>query len=184
MTNVKLPTCASCPHNLYFDERFSKYHRGVTMHPGERFCICGKRARRFKRDDPKVRAPEWCPKRKKPCELRIYEFKDANSWYLHELLCHDLKKEIEPSGHAFAVIYEGHTELTPKAFWEQRENDRELLGVEIYRQNVVEIDDGLSPVCFFKGNKGYRVVTTFNAEAARNNPRRERAKEDDHGECD
>ena len=87
---------------------------------------------------------------------------------VYEMLCRDLRKEIDPSGHAYALTYEGHTEQTPKAFWEQRENDRELLGVEIYHQNVVEIDDGLAPVCFFKANKGYRVVTTFNTEVARN----------------
>ena len=177
MTNVKLPTCAGCPHNLCFGERFSKYHCGVTMHPGEHFCTCGKRARKFKRGDPKVRVPEWCPKRKKPCELRIYEFKDAGSWYLHELLCHDLKKEIEPSEYAFAVAYEGVTELSPKDFWERCGDDRELLGVEIHHRNIVEIDDGLSPVCFFKTINGYRVLTMFNTEAARKNPRRDKSEE-------
>ena len=182
--NVRQPTCEGCTHNLYFGERFSKYQRGVTMRPGEHFCTCGKRARKFKPSDPKAKVPEWCPKRKTPCELRVYEFKSADAWYLHEMLCRDLKKEIDPSGYAYAVACEGHTELTPKAFWERCSDDRKLLGVEIRHQNVVEIDDGLSPVSFFKTNKGYRILVAFNTEVARGNPRRERTKEDDHGECD
>lgn len=182
MNSIKQPSCMGCKNELYYYERLPKRQQGVMMRPGERFCTYGKRARKFKPGDPKVKVPSWCPKQKTPCEVRVYEFKDSGAWYLYEMLCRDLRKEIDPSGHAYAVSHEGHADLTPKAFWEQRENDRELLGVEIYHQNVVEIDDGLAPVCFFKANKGYRVVTTFNTAAARNNPRNERAKESDHGE--
>ena len=39
--------------------------KGVTMHLGECFCVAGKRARKFKRSDPKIYVPDWCPKRKK-----------------------------------------------------------------------------------------------------------------------
>ena len=184
MNGIKQPCCTGCKNELYYYERLPKRQQGVMMRPGERFCTCGKRARKFKPGDPKVKVPSWCPKQKTPCEVRVYEFKDSEAWYLYEMLCRDLRKEIDPSGHAYALAYEGHTDLTPKAFWEQRENDRELLGVAIYHQNVVEIDDGLAPVCFFKANKGYRVVTTFNTEAARNNPRRERAKESDYSGCE
>ena len=174
MTSIKLPTCAGCPHDLYFGERSAKHQYGVTMHPGERFCTCGKRARKFKRGDPKVKVPEWCPRRKNPCELRIYEFTDSGAWYLYNSLCRALKKEIDPNGFAYSIVYEGHTEVTPKAFWEHCNNDRELLGVEIHHLNVVEIDDGLKPICFFKAENGYRVLVAFNTAAARENPRREK----------
>ena len=58
------------------------------MHMGERFCTGGKRARKFKRSDPKIYVPDWCPTRKKPCELRVYkrdgeketDFIDVVSW--------------------------------------------------------------------------------------------------------
>ena len=180
--SVKLPTCAGCPHDLYFCERIARHQYGVTMHPGEHFCTGGKRARKFKSSDPKVKVPEWCPKRKTPCELRVYEFENADAWYLHKMLCRDLKKEIDPSGYDYAVAYEGYTEVTPKAFWEHCNDDRELLGVEIHRLNVVEIDDGLSPRCFFKADSGYRVLALFNTAAARRNPRRKKTKEDNQNE--
>ena len=49
---LRKPTCADCPHNLQYMERLPIKKKGVTMHLGERFCVAGKRARKFKRSDP------------------------------------------------------------------------------------------------------------------------------------
>ena len=69
---LRKPTCADCPHNLQYMERLPIKKKSVTMHLGERFCVAGKRARKFKRSDPKTYVPSWCPRLKAPCELRIY----------------------------------------------------------------------------------------------------------------
>ena len=65
---LRKPTCADCPHNLQYMERLPIKKKGVTMHLGERFCVAGKRARKFKRSDPKTYVPSWCPRLKAPCE--------------------------------------------------------------------------------------------------------------------
>lgn len=80
---LRKPTCADCPHNLQYMERLPIKKKGVTMHLGERFCVAGKRARKFKRSDPKTYVPSWCPRLKAPCELRIYGFKNQREWRMH-----------------------------------------------------------------------------------------------------
>ena len=84
---LRKPTCADCPHNLQYMERLPIKKKGVTMHLGERFCIAGKRARKFKRSDPKTYVPSWCPRLKAPCELRIYGFKNQREWRMHRSMC-------------------------------------------------------------------------------------------------
>lgn len=54
---LRRPSCAGCPHDLYYMESIPKKQFGLTMHSGQRFCTGGKRARRFKRGDPKVHVP-------------------------------------------------------------------------------------------------------------------------------
>lgn len=68
---LRKPTCSDCPHNLQYMERLPIKKKGVTMHLGERFCVAGKRARKFKRSDPKTYVPSWCPRLKAPCELSL-----------------------------------------------------------------------------------------------------------------
>lgn len=70
---LRKPNCSDCPHNLQYMESLPIKKKGVTMHLGERFCVAGKRARKFKRSDPRTYVPSWCPMLKTPCELRIYE---------------------------------------------------------------------------------------------------------------
>ena len=84
---LRKPTCADCPHNLQYMERLPIKKKGVTMHLGERFCVAGKRARKFKRSDPKTYVPSWCPRLKAPCELRIYGFKHQREWRAKTQYC-------------------------------------------------------------------------------------------------
>ena len=72
---LRRPSCVGCPHNLHFGDFVLKKQYSVIMHCGEHFCTGGKRARLFKRSDPKVAVPQWCPKRKSLCEVRIYALK-------------------------------------------------------------------------------------------------------------
>lgn len=80
---LRKPNCSDCPHNLQYMESLPIKKKGVTMHLGECFCVAGKRARKFKRSDPKTYVPSWCPRLKTPCELRIYGFKNQREWRMH-----------------------------------------------------------------------------------------------------
>ena len=84
---LRKPTCADCPHNLQYMESLPIKKKGVTMHLGERFCVAGKRARKFKCSDPKTYVPSWCPRLKAPCELRIYGLKNQREWRMHRSMC-------------------------------------------------------------------------------------------------
>lgn len=75
---LRKETCIGCECELQYTKSIPTKQMGVMMHMGERFCTGGKRARKFKRSDPKIYVPDWCPKRKKPCELRVYCFKNKN----------------------------------------------------------------------------------------------------------
>lgn len=142
---LRKETCIGCECELQYTKSIPTKQMGVMMHMGERFCTGGKRARKFKRSDPKIYVPDWCPKRKKPCELRVYCFKNKNEWRLHEMLCHDLGMDISPDGWRYAPLYELHTDLTPREFAKICNDapDAETLHVAVHRHYVVEIDDGL-----------------------------------------
>ena len=81
------------------------------------------------------------------------------------------KRNLIPSDHHYAQEKERHTELTPKEFWKRcrLESDAALLGETIRLYQVLEIDDGLQPVCVYKSQTGYRVVSLFNTETERKN---------------
>ena len=165
------PICSGCPHDLYYSGAIPQKAMGVTMHPDERFCTGGKKARRFKRSDPKIFVPDWCPKRKTPCELRIYTFKSSNDWWLHRRLEKDLGKSFPPEGRSCALVQKRTTELTPREFWKRLEAEpwQDVLGVHLEPYSVVEIDDGLKPAFFYYVDGGFTLLYSFNTEAARKN---------------
>ncbi len=169
----KRPTCIGCPHKVTHESPVPVKKVGVMMHMGEKFCIGGKRARRFKRSDPKLYVPDWCPRRKNPCELRVYTYKSSDDRLMHAMLSSSLHRELLPEGYCYALKQKLHTELTPREFWEQCccESDPEPLSADVGLHDVVEIDDGLKPVFFYKSEQGYQVVPYFNAETARKNKR-------------
>lgn len=101
---LRKPTCADCPHNLQYMERLPIKKKGVTMHLGERFCVAGKRARKFKRSDPKTYVPSWCPRLKAPCELRIYGFKNQREWRMHRSMRAYLGEDTSPSAFRYYPI--------------------------------------------------------------------------------
>ena len=173
----RMPNCVLCPHNLYYSDAIPMRRQGVMMHMNERFCLGGKKARRFKRSDPKISVPGWCPRRKDPCELRVYGFKSAQEEWLHLMLCCDLCAELPPAEHRCALIYEGHTKLSPRDFWERCETMLDpaegILENPIQNYQVLEIDDGLKPVFFYKTEQGFKLLYMFNAEVARKNKRKE-----------
>lgn len=85
--DLRKATCSECKSHLHYMENMSVKKNGVTMHFGDRFCMGGKKPRKFGRGDPGIYVPTWCPKRKVPSELRIYGFKSVEQWMLHHDMC-------------------------------------------------------------------------------------------------
>lgn len=168
---LKRPTCIGCPHRVTYDSLIPMKKKGVMMHMGERFCTGGKKALRFKRRDSKRCVPDWCPRRKEPCEMRVYTYKSIADEIMHTVLSSSLGRELPPEGYRYALKQELCTELTPQRFWEQcrLDSSSDLLSTEVSIHDVVEIDDGLKPVFFYKSEQGYQVIPCFNAEIAKSN---------------
>jgi len=138
------------------------------MHCGERFCTGGKRARRFKRGDPKIHVPAWCPRRKNPCEVRIYGPKSTGDWLmLYEF--RDLNSS--PPEYRYAMRTEGTTEFSPYEFWRRcgQEPVADWFPFKLKQFEVLEIDDGLKPVCFYYVDGDFVSVCHFDGAAARKN---------------
>lgn len=165
------PVCSGCPHDLSYVDFIPQKNFGVMMHCGEHYCTGGKRARRFKRGDPKNRVPAWCPKRKTPCELRVYALKSLDDWYLHDLLSEGLGEILSPAASRYAPRFEGATELTPQEFWKRcdQEPAAGLLPVSMQLYEVLEIDDGLKPAFFYRDKADLRLVRSFDTGRARKN---------------
>lgn len=92
-------------------------------------------------------------------------------------------KDFPPSETDYAMRYEGTSPLTAVQF--QRElgtaDVQELLKVEVRQDEVIEIDDGLTPYCFHLPIDGGRPeLILFNGKRARIN--RLESSEDDDGE--
>ena len=166
---VAAPACWRCEANCYYHETVSKYQNGVMMHTGDRFCLGGKHARKFRSRDPKHKPPTWCPKRKTPCELRVYSFISNEAYIMHILFARIEKLSAEPSDYRYGLRYEGSTELTPQEFWKESHQGigRPALPVTVGLYDVVEIDDGLEPVCFYLSDTGYRIAPFFRTVEAR-----------------
>ncbi len=165
---LRRPSCVSCPHDLHFGDLVPKKQYGVMMHCGEHFCTGGKRARRFKRSDPKTAVPQWCPKRKSPCEVRIYALKSDRDRQMFLCLSGDPDDPLYISEYRYALASSTKIELTPQEFWSSCQNEpyTELLDADIPLYSVVEIDDGLAPSFFYRTADGLRIVPRFNTEKA------------------
>lgn len=165
MARAKLPvsSCSSCPHLVFFHEEIPRKQNGVIMRPGERYCTGFKKARCFAHSDPRVNVPSWCPKRKSPCELRVYCFKSEQDAFMHNLLSLDLGYAIAPQERRYRLLDDLTTTLTPKEFWNRcnRESDADTIGFDVQRYFVVEVDDGIAPACFYKTGNGYEIIRGF-----------------------
>ena len=74
-TRFAEPGCIGCEAHLDFG--LSRYCAGFQNK---------KRRKPFRKSDPLYKAPKWCPKRKEPCEYRIYRYADEQSAVLARLL--------------------------------------------------------------------------------------------------
>ena len=165
------PVCGSCPHDIHYPNAIPMRQFGVMMHMGEHYCTGGKRARRFKKSDPKVYVPDWCPKRKSPCELRVYGFRNEDEQLMYSFLCMSLRRPVSPSESRYALKCSLHTELTPQEFWRRYalEPVEDLLPVKAELYQVMEIDDGLKPAFFYRTENGFEYLLSFDTDKIRKN---------------
>lgn len=169
-TPIRKPHCATCPYYGRNDGPVAQKVKGAFLRVGSRYCSDGKRIRVFKPSDPKVYVPSWCPRRKSPAELRVYCYKDTNTWYLRQLFEQD-NVHSTPSGYEYAVRYEGSVTLTARDFHEQAQTQpiADILGFQVEIGEVIEIDDGLVPYYFHVREYGTDVFTYFDRDRARRN---------------
>lgn len=165
------PTCQGRPCYLQCTGELPQKVKGKTLIPGKRYCAGDKRIRTFRSGDPKAHVPSWCPLRKTPPVLRIYCIKNSLAWMMREMFHRD-GKDFPPSDTDYAMRYEGTSPLTAVQFQKElRSADvQELLKVEVHRDEVIEIDDGLTPYCFHLPiDGGQPELLFFNGKRARLN---------------
>jgi len=167
---IRKPRCQNCPHYGVHSGPYAQKVKGVSLQVGTRYCAGGKRIKVFKPRDPKKQIPTWCPRRKSPAELRVYCYKDSNTWYLHHLMkSHGIQGL--PSGFEYAVRYEGTVGLTAREFYKQLQQKfvSDILGFHVGVNEIIEIDDGLLPYYFHICGYDTSVLPYFDRDKARRN---------------
>lgn len=159
--------CSTCQYRKTHLESVSQYIHGVLLNIGQSYCTAGKKYRIFKKSDPKIYPPAWCPKRKWPCEYRIYAFKDVRSRCLHNLF----SENRPPDEYRCAIRQAGVIELSPADFFSMLEERTatQLLGVNVNPGEIVEMDDGLKSYCFYLELSGAKYLPYWKTAKARQN---------------
>lgn len=162
--------CAECPFRFTYREAVPKKVPGAFLKSGGVYCKGGKKVRGFKKKDPKVYPPSWCPRQKSPVEYSIYTYKDSNAWLLYHLLQAD-GAAYSPCGFEFALRTEGQIDFSAGAFQDEieRRSPSDVLGVPECCGEVIEIDDGLKPYFFHVTEMCVKPLYSFNKDAAREN---------------
>lgn len=119
----------------------------------------GKKGKRFLKKDLKRKPPVWCPLRLESPVCRIYGFKDV----LGESMDRDNRLSTDPAGVSWyfpmAHRYRFRTVVplgkTAEQFYvavQEETVETVLGGVQVNNGELIEIDDGLSPVYFYVYN--------------------------------
>ncbi len=142
--NFLSPSCLSCQHRLVIGDLASE----------TRYCtgFKKKKPRRFRKSDPRIKPPKWCPRRLSPTVCRVYGFKDKNSELMDFMLRNDLGV-VHPSPHHYKLRMEVPLGMTAKEFFAetQKEYLENILPpqVQVKSGEIIEIDDGFRPYCFY-----------------------------------
>lgn len=178
MYDMKKARCAECPKYLKYREKETKRQHGTTMRPGCRYCLAGKRARLFKKKDPKVYVPKWCPRRISPPILRVYGQIDGALHY------HDVyvggHQMTWPDAGGYALRFQGRALYAGRDFYtiiHNREKDHpvgaaeiaEELSTPVSRHDVVEFDDGIKPMFYWLDFQRLRQIV-FDRDQAEGYP--------------
>ena len=159
MYDMKKARCAECPQYLQFREKEPRRQHGTTMRPGCRYCLAWKkRARLFKKKDPKIYVPRWCPRRISPPILRVYGQRE-DALHYHSVYTGG-RKTMWPNAEGYALRFQGRAVYTGRDFYsiihnreqEHRVNAQEIseeLGAPVSRYDVIEFDDGVKPMFYW-----------------------------------
>lgn len=145
------------------------YQQVGSLASETRYCNGFKRRkpRRFRKNDPSIKVPKWCPKRISPPICRIWGFRDEKSEFMERLFRRDYGKEkyASPSPQHYAPRKEISLGLTAKRFYDEVQNHPlyEVLppDVDVCDGEIIEIDDGLKPYYFYVQNFGIVVPLMF-----------------------
>lgn len=169
MKQIKVlrPRCLDCDFRIMMFDGNAKCAEGMEQALGKQFCSYGKKHREFRKSDPKVYPPSWCPRLKKPSVFRVYDFKDTESWLMHRML----KNDSVPPSYRCAVRTIGTTNLTPRDFYREalKTDVSTVLGIEVHSGEIIEIDDGMVPYCFYYSHRTIEVLAHWFPEKARSN---------------
>lgn len=126
---------------------------------GTRYCggfPKKRKPKRFRSSDPKYKAPKWCPRRLPTPVCRVYGFASEQSEAMdiltRELFDPKRDQYISPSAHHYKLRHEEPLGLNAKNFYERvghGDMDDFLMEADISPGEIVEIDDGLRPYCFY-----------------------------------
>lgn len=138
------PSCLNCQYRLVIGDFTSE----------TRYCtgFKKKKPRRFRRSDPKIKPPKWCPRWLSPSVCRIYGFVDKNSELMEFMVRNELGY-IHPAPHHYKLRMEVPLAMTAKEFF--TETQKEYLEnifppeVQVATGEIIEIDDGFRPYCFY-----------------------------------
>ena len=158
----------------------------LTCQGFERYCGGfpeKRKPKRFWKTDPQWKAPKWCPRRKTPAVYRVYHYKNDGSMLLSNALLH-----FDGKGHGatafvsdrhYALVAEGTTQLSARQFLtssHQQPASTLLDYPDLVYGNVVEIDDGLRPCCFYyRSHRNFAVCFEFH-QSQSEPPRKRRAR--------
>ena len=138
------PSCLNCQYRMVIGDSASE----------TRYCtgFKKKKPRRFRKSDPRIKPPKWCPRRLSPPVCRIYGFADKNSELMEFMLRNDLGF-IHPSPRHYKLRMEVSLGLTAKDFFTetQKEYLENILPPEaqVKSGEIIEIDDGFRPYSFY-----------------------------------
>jgi len=128
-----------------------------------------RKARRFRKSDPKYKPPKWCPRLISPPACRVYGFADEEREFLDwRLNRRDYRAGacIVASASRYRLRCEMTLGLTARQFYDaaQKESMENLffdVGVDLEYGEVIEIDDGLNPYYFYYLNYGKVIPLTL-----------------------
>lgn len=142
-----VPGCGDCPH----------LQRAGSLLCETRYCAWFKRRKpkRFGRSDPVLKTPKWCPRRITPPVCRVHGFKDERSEYMDLLWRTEYHtgrvNAISPSPSHYAPRIEIPLGMTAKQFFDAAQEGplSDILPEKVSCGEIIEIDDGLRPYCFY-----------------------------------